>query len=207
MRKAKMVKRCPTPRRSRAKKNILFKGESWHVRAFAALVPDVLKAMAKSIRQFERRIGVRFDVFAGLGVSGTVPAALLAQHMKRGLLIVRQLDVRLQSGRTPTPVGVAPSQEPKQHLNYLVIDDLISSGGTIKYVVNAIMRLGGAPAGIFLYDSYDDGTIPMHRCWYDGEKKPEPIDIPRWSRNFGWDQLDKIGVHLKSNVTADRPPF
>jgi orotate phosphoribosyltransferase-like protein len=146
-----------------------FQGRGWHLAGFSALSSRRLDSMAKTVLAFEKKIRKRFHVIACLGISGTVPATLLAARLGRGLFVVRRDGERPRSGNGPGPIGVKPISG--QHLNYLLLDDLISMGGTMDRMIECVTQCGGKPVGIFLYDE--------GRSW-----PSEYSGIPIWGRNF-----------------------
>ena len=75
-----------------------------------------------------RKIASEFDTIACCGVSGLMVVPQIAELLNKHILIVRKDEKRYSEFRTE---GVAP-------FRYVVIDDLICSGTTIKNITNNI---------------------------------------------------------------------
>ncbi len=75
-----------------------------------------------------RKISNDFDSIACCGVSGLMVVPQIAELLDKNILIVRKNEKRYSEFRTE---GIAP-------LRYVVIDDLICSGKTIKHIQNTI---------------------------------------------------------------------
>lgn len=75
-----------------------------------------------------RKIADSFDSIACCGVSGLMVVPQIAELLNKHILIVRKNEKRYSEFRTE---GVAP-------FRYVVIDDLICSGTTIKNITNNI---------------------------------------------------------------------
>jgi hypothetical protein len=75
-----------------------------------------------------RRIKDRFDTIACCGISGLMVVPQIAELLDKHILIIRKDEKCYSEFRTE---GVAPFQ-------YVVIDDLICSGATVKRIKNTI---------------------------------------------------------------------
>ena len=75
-----------------------------------------------------RKIADSFDSIACCGVSGLMVVPQIAELLNKHILIVRKDEKRYSEFRTE---GVAP-------FRYVVVDDLICSGTTIKHITNNI---------------------------------------------------------------------
>lgn len=95
------------------------------------------KVMAHMQKLVNDKIGAdRIDVIAGVATSGIPPAAWLAERMERPLIYIRtdkkdhglgnRIEGKLESGK-----------------NVLIVEDLISTGGSSINAVNAVRDAGG----------------------------------------------------------------
>lgn len=75
-----------------------------------------------------RKIAKEFDSIACCGVSGLMVVPQIAELLNKNILIIRKNDKRYSEFRTE---GVAP-------VRYVVIDDLICSGTTVKNITGII---------------------------------------------------------------------
>jgi len=75
-----------------------------------------------------RKIKDQFDCIACCGVSGLMVVPQIAELLNKNILVVRKDEKRYSEFRTE---GVAP-------FRYVVIDDLICSGDTIRYIQKLI---------------------------------------------------------------------
>lgn len=75
-----------------------------------------------------RKISDEFDTIACCGVSGLMVVPQVAELLNKHILIIRKDEKRYSEFRSE---GVAP-------LKYVVIDDLICSGATIRHIKNII---------------------------------------------------------------------
>lgn len=89
---------------------------------------------------------VDFDAIAFTGLSGAVLASAVAMKMNKLMYCVRKPgENRHSEYEVEGPIGT---------LNYIIIDDLIQSGGTIRRIVNQVSRHSDNQAnlvGIWLY--------------------------------------------------------
>lgn len=75
-----------------------------------------------------RKIADQFDSIACCGVSGLMVVGQIGELLNKNIIIVRKDEKRYSEFRTE---GVAP-------FRYVVVDDLVCSGTTIKHIVNVI---------------------------------------------------------------------
>jgi adenine phosphoribosyltransferase len=98
--------------------------------------------------------GVDFDAILAIESRGFIFGAAIASHLDRGLILVRK------PGKLPGPVatfdytceyatGVLEVHRDAIHPGgrYLVLDDLLATGGTARAVADHLTRLGGVVAG------------------------------------------------------------
>lgn len=143
---------------TRTKKKADFLGNAWHQATWECLSITRLRQLARLIRAFERKHKTHVDAFAGMGVSGAIPAALLAHHMSRGLFIVRRKGETLSSSNLTRSVGVVPLSRKEKltdntSLNYMIVDDLVSTGATVRRVYTKLIQRGGNVVGMLRYDT------------------------------------------------------
>lgn len=83
-----------------------------------------------------------FDSIVFQGVSGVLIAAPLAVRLKKNLIVVRKhQDCHSQH-----------AIEGKNPKNYIIVDDFISSGRTVKVILSKMKRFDGAVCkGVFLF--------------------------------------------------------
>jgi adenine/guanine phosphoribosyltransferase-like PRPP-binding protein len=113
-----------------------------HTRDAIAL-PDAREKLALIQRSLK---GIKFEAFAVSGLSGIVLASVLAHRMRKALVIVRKEE-------TPSPNSYNKIEGPDDLTSFVVLDDLISSGGTLRRIVEgvAIRYPHAKGAGVFLY--------------------------------------------------------
>jgi adenine/guanine phosphoribosyltransferase-like PRPP-binding protein len=98
-----------------------------------------------------------FDTIVCTGISGVVFAPALAKKMGRKIAIVR----KARDG-THSSNKVEADCFDDEFGNYIIVDDLISSGNTVKRITKAITkhtRGKGRCVGVYLY-SYDELRKP-----------------------------------------------
>jgi adenine/guanine phosphoribosyltransferase-like PRPP-binding protein len=108
-----------------------------------------------------------FEVIACRGVSGLAFASLLAHRMKKGLLIVRKPGEYTHSVYREVE-GCLPSLG----RGWIIVDDIISSGATVLYIVEAVLGINGCKnfLGAYLYASvtkWKSKEYLIDRCLLD----------------------------------------
>jgi len=78
-----------------------------------------------------RKISKDFDSIACCGVSGLMVVPQIAEILNKNILVVRKNERRYSDFATE---GVAP-------FRYVVIDDLICSGKTIKHIMDTLLTM------------------------------------------------------------------
>lgn len=120
---------------------------------------DLIPKAVKEIRQLRKKL--KFDAIAFTGSSGAALAFPLSYFLKLPLIHVRKGQSHYGSG----PIeGTISSQR------YLIVDDFIDRGNTIRRIIKKIeSELGGEakPVGIYLYDATFPNNFNFH-----GEKIP-----------------------------------
>jgi adenine/guanine phosphoribosyltransferase-like PRPP-binding protein len=121
----------------------------------AALDP---KKFPKTIRRMTKFLKARqheFDAIAVRGVSGVLVGGPLSLRLRKPLIVVRKKEdnshscYRIEGDKTAT--------------RYVIIDDLIASGRTVKHIIDGMKDFnGGRLVGILLYNDCmsDRGDTP-----------------------------------------------
>jgi hypothetical protein len=116
----------------------------------------VIKAMVKLIKASQ----IEFDAIAFRGMSGALIAPIIAYKMNKPIIMVRK---KGGSHSSSTIEGY------KNAKTYIVIDDFVCGGDTIKTIINTIFDgdsngdfKGAIPVGIFLYRSSCDTQIRFY---------------------------------------------
>ena len=116
-----------------------------------AVLRDRIKAALPSFERLRRK--VKFDVIAFTGSSGACIAFTLAYETEIPLLYVRKPGEKSHGSRIESNAG-------KTVKKYLIVDDFIDSGDTIRNIVKRIDRAcsmrevnAPKPVGVFLFDT------------------------------------------------------
>jgi adenine/guanine phosphoribosyltransferase-like PRPP-binding protein len=110
------------------------------------------KVIHKAIEKLRPRVD-DFDVIAFSGMSGALIAPIIAHGLGKGMLLVRKsLD---NSHANCVLEGVSSGR-------YIILDDFIASGSTIRYIKNSIAEKGSGLefTAIYLYNGWR--SIGMH---------------------------------------------
>jgi len=116
----------------------------------------------------------KFEAVAFCGMSGSIIASCVAAKMKKDLILVRKSDEnRHSSFFIETPVNGIK--------NYIIIDDFISSGKTISFIIEQISTCYSSRkcVGIYLYNverndhmhMNDDSYALTVRCYVKNKIK------------------------------------
>jgi len=107
----------------------------------------------------------KFDAIAVSGYSMTIPGSIVAYKMQKHVIAIRKDSEQRNSGY---------SQEGLCGQRCVVVDDLISSGKSMKRVIDGVAELQGTVVGYLTYNSfssdafeYNDLRVP---CWTDADK-------------------------------------
>ena len=115
------------------------------------------KLVIKHLIRMIKITGVKFDTIVFMGISGSLVAPIVAQKMNKHLLVARKLGENNHS-----------CMRLEGHIDshkFIIIDDLISTGDTIKAIFEAIDEsVKKSPGnlsvdncqGIFLYNGYKE---------------------------------------------------
>ena len=118
---------------------------------FLKLVPEAVKKIRQLKKQF------KFDAIAFSGSSGAALAFPLSFFLKLPLIHVRKGSSHYGSGRIE---GTISSKR------YLIVDDFIDRGNTMKRITKSINDEFGnktKPVAIFLYDAYKRDTFSFNK--------------------------------------------
>lgn len=94
------------------------------------LDPSTLKDHIKSTVEYLRKSDLTYDTIAFCGMSGALIAPPVAVKLGKDLLMVRK-----DSDDRHSCYHVLGNTETK---NYIIVDDLISSGKTLRHIINKI---------------------------------------------------------------------
>lgn len=146
----------------------------------------------KLIRLIEKS-GINFTHIAVTGISGIAVGAIVASRMNKHLAVVRKRNESSNSSNAVESYGLMES--------YVFIDDLISSGTTLRHVLKSIEDWSGAScSGIFLY--HDEARDDSKAVKINGKT----LDIPHVSfhgkREWHNGLKDRFGRRLKASDWA-----
>lgn len=112
-----------------------------------------IKRSVKLLRQFKKTHP--FDAIAFSGQSGSAMAYVLGYRFRLPLICVRKKNSN--SHFLGTVEGCYSSKR------YLIVDDFIETGNTVKYIIDSISKtLGAKPVGLFLYSTHSDAKRFNH---------------------------------------------
>lgn len=95
-----------------------------------------------------REQAIEFDAFACRGLSGLLIAPIVAMEMHKTLLVIRK-------DEKPTPHSDRKVEGDIGARKYVIVDDLISSGNTVKDIIRLIREVSQAECvGIVRYYGY-----------------------------------------------------
>ena len=127
----------------------------------ASYLFEAMYDRTKNLRLAIKRLkGHQFDTIVCSGVSGIVFASPLALMMKKNLVIVRK-----EKDGAHSTNKVESNVEASGVHKFIIVDDLIDSGKTMKRVSGAIREWledeGGSADCIGVYLYHDDGFDPI----------------------------------------------
>lgn len=120
---------------------------------------DVTSAMSEALFKYHREVE-KFDYIACSGLSGIIVASPAAIRLDKRLIIVR----KGEHCHSSFSVEGMPCDEIPN--NYVIVDDLISTGKTVRNIINEIRGARKEPSncvGIFLHYQFGatNGTSPI----------------------------------------------
>ena len=110
--------------------------------SFPEVRNSIIKGFVKQSGHFEP-----FDIVAGVATAGIPHGALLADRLKKPFIYVREK--AKSHGRQNQIEGILP-----QGARVLIIEDLISTGGSSIKAVGAVREAGGVVVGVLAIFSY-----------------------------------------------------
>lgn len=132
-----------------------------------ALHFDLVKKNVKGIVDRLKLLGIEFDGIAFTGMSGALVAPLVADKMKKKLLMVRK-----EGDGSHSSYNVEGHRDIKR---YIVLDDLVCTGTSIRNVVKGVLKMrhnydlkGLECVGVFCY----------YERYCDAENCVKKIHIP-----------------------------
>lgn len=129
-------------------------------------LPETIKGITKFLGPRKRS----FDGVAICGMSGALVGPIVALRLKKPLLVVRKDNNHHSSSMV---------EGDKSIRSYIIVDDCVDQGKTIKSIVKKINRFNGAkPHGIVLYN---------HNTLYDTDDIVEQIsqELAVWIKGTG----------------------
>lgn len=171
------------------------------------------KSRAKTVENSVKRIresGFEFNSIVVTGLSGIIIGTLLSEVLGVPLFVVRKKE-------HPQPHSYRYIEGPDQinAARYLIVDDLVSSGSTVKRILKEMSKAGPASkcVGAYFYDESFDCTSTM-RYLCDAWQYPPMIDcIGRtWnppSRPIEEEEKENLVaelVTLRDLFDEERPP-
>ena len=139
----------------------------------SALTPDKFRRILNKLARNIRNANITFDSIAFRGMSGTLVAPTIAFRLKKNPVLIRKECDGSHSGRS--------IEANSEVVDYIIIDDLIESGTTIKRIVEAMDERGITPdhcKGIFLYGTASEQTV------FEGQIKEAHYRISRSNFNI-----------------------
>lgn len=120
-----------------------------------------------------RKITDSFDSIACCGVSGLMVVPQIAELLNKHIIVVRKGEKCYSEFRTE---GVAP-------FRYIILDDLICSGSTVKHIKNTLKEeyIRSSCIGVYCY-------LP-HECAYSADEDGSKLCV----RDFGMPLLNLAG--------------
>lgn len=141
---------------------------------------------------------IKYDAIVVTGVSGITMGSMVAFHLKKRLVIVRK---NIGGEATHSCIKVEHTERGKL-VRYIIIDDLIDSGDTVKRIINSIELECGNDvkcAGVVLYDK---GVRFKDRNWL-GETilGINPVTKPKKKRNNKYDNWAAVASWSSSKAS------
>jgi len=116
------------------------------------ITPDGLEATCSNLIGEIERSKVDFNTIAFTGFSGAMVVPMLCVMLNKYPFVVRKADEHAHSYlKVEGPTGA--------DINYIIVDDLMSTGTTVHYVLETIAakRSEAKCVGLFLYNQKDYG--------------------------------------------------
>ena len=107
-----------------------------YLRHVCSTSDELRKTIALAIRRIKKS-GVEFDAIACRGTSGLAIAPIICYKLNKQLIIVRKPKEDESSHTSEKVEGL-----PKEGVKYIVVDDLISSGNTMRAIIDTITARG-----------------------------------------------------------------
>ncbi len=134
--------------------------------------PITLQKVVRKACAVIKKTGIEFDAIAFRGFSGALVAPMVACRLRKGFLAVRKRKENEDCHSSHSVEGAV-----RADCNYIIIDDLISSGATIWHIVNELNeytyedynaeaqntithRHTRKCVGVFLYNTWADDDDP-----------------------------------------------
>ncbi len=149
------------------------------------------KSIIQDTIDFLRPRADQFDAIAFCGMSGALVAPSVADALDKHLIMVRKADDGSRHSSLPVE-GILEGR-------YLILDDFISSGRTVKFIMAQIaketkrMPAKPRPVAVFVYSAsnFDPHTFSDYEVTLDA-----PIPVWRTAPNRRFDMVDEL--HMRS---------
>ena len=127
--------------------------------------PDMFhRTVSQTVAEAKRlQASHNFDTIAFCGMSGAAMAFLLAHQLKLPLLCVRKKN---ESSHYRSQMGSTLMEGNLDCQRYLLLDDFISSGDTVNYIIESINKEipQAKCVAMLMYAAYSDSTY-QHSSW------------------------------------------
>ena len=148
------------------------------------LNPARAKYTAKQVVKMIKARGLQFDAIACRGVSSLLISPIVAMRLNKSLIVVRKGE------KTHSAYKVEGDHGAKR---YLIIDDFIDSGDTIREIAKDIFDVNkdAQCVGFIAYrrlsfkDSGNSFETEMKSAWWDGEKAPSRFFTAQYTARHG----------------------
>lgn len=116
----------------------------------SVFAPDALDRTARRAVKTLRPFAGRFDAIAFTGHSGTIVAPLVAVRLHKPMVLVRKPGSEGHMMAYESRVQGASAQG----LRYLILDDVVSTGATVRRVIQELSenRAASEFAGLYVYE-------------------------------------------------------
>lgn len=143
-----------------------------------ALEPKKLRSIAKDAKKVFDAIGIKVENVVGRGTSGIIALPIFAEVFGAAINIVRKHDTSSHSPNIIESIHYKPLQ------NWVIIDDFVSSGNTVKKIAEAVDSFHKDNRALEGCDSNE----PVGMIFYDGNCFCYESEIP----NLGFMSNGKI---------------
>ncbi len=137
----------------------------------AYIIPEIVKKLHKALKSHQDE----FDGIVISGYSASLIGPIIAYKMKKHVAVVSKESETRHSSYIC---------EGYHHQRWLFIDDLVSSGRTLKRVVDGVKEIEGSVVGVALYMT--PGNM-SEVCYYDNLNSSKANKLPCWCSFYAHD--------------------